>query len=365
MKNLRLIPLAGLFIISSSHADTIPVQNTTLNVTFDKRGIPSSLYIWDGLSGGESPDNPPLLGRNSLLCLSTSDTTNGACPVRPVWWANVPNPAQAGVIPLSFCSAQNKCKDINITAYHSISTSNRIYQSYVALVAVDNMKFTNKFYYIIPHSSLSELSPGIWKATLKQNLMQWDPYIFLNTWTADITLRVTDTGSQTIFFPAFPGGAPHVDLNLSNRPAGSNSTASGTANLDMCLYDGGITANNIAITFSDENKSAPGRNSGGFSVYRDGGSEGKAQDRIDYTVQVLNPLSGRAENVTNGSRIDWVGRAVSDFNRRQVIIPGVSGDKWCVYTPITLKTPPFVLADKAAGHYTGTLTVTYAPTTSG
>ncbi|MEN7463326.1 MULTISPECIES: CfaE/CblD family pilus tip adhesin, partial [Pantoea] len=54
-----------------------------------------------------------------------------------------------------------------------------------------------------------------------------------------------------------------------------------------------------------------------------------------------------------------------EFNRRQIIIPDVSGYQWCVYAPITQKTPFFILADKAAGHYTGTLRVPYVPTTSG
>ncbi|NIE54777.1 hypothetical protein F3J41_22415 [Pantoea sp. Ap-870] len=65
---------------------------------------------------------------------------------------------------------------------------------------------------------------------------------------------------------------------------------------------------------------------------------------------------------------DWlggVGWAAGEFNRRQIIIPDVSGYQWCVYAPITQKTPFFILADKAAGHYTGTLRVPYVPTTSG
>jgi len=69
----------------SSHADKIPMNNTILNVSFDKRRIPAKVIIWNALSGGESPSNPTLLVRNTLTCLSDSDTTYGACKTKPVY----------------------------------------------------------------------------------------------------------------------------------------------------------------------------------------------------------------------------------------------------------------------------------------
>jgi len=346
--------ISGL-TVAHTCAAAAPQQNSVINVSYDLRGIPSAIWIWNAVRGGDGSAAQDL---NTLTCLSATDTTYGACAVSP---SAAVSPAVA-TIPLRFCSATGSsvCKDLNLSAWRYYSGG-----QVVPWIAASTTIGYPRFFYQISQAALNSLTPGTWTATLKQNLYQWGPTEILNTWTANITLKVTNTGAQTIYFPAFPGGNPRINLNLNNRPGTvNNTTASGTATLDMCLYDGGLSANNIALTFKDEGKTATGRTSGYFSVYRDGGSAGSTSDRLDYKVMVLNPLTGSTYTVTNGTEIDWAGTAASSFRRRQVALPGVSGVSSCVPVPITLVTPSFTLSSKTSGHYTGTLSVIYAPTTT-
>lgn len=180
------------------------------------------------------------------------------------------------------------------------------------------------------------------------------------TWTARIVLNVKDLNSQVVYFPAFPYAVPQVELNLSNRPGtASNLTVRGSLSLDMCLYDGSNSASNrINVLFQDEGADAPGRPDGMFSVYRTGGDKPSQSDRVDYKVSVIDPTTGTSRTVSNATRISW-----SDTNRRnilrQVVLPGTSKVSLCVPAPITLTTPAFTLADKAAGRYTGRLKIIY------
>ncbi|WP_336796232.1 CfaE/CblD family pilus tip adhesin [Erwinia aphidicola] len=222
------------------------------------------------------------------------------------------------------------------------------------------------FTYRIAQSELAKLTtPGIWRATLRQDLWQWEgPQQYLNTWTASIVLTVTDLNNHQVYFPAFPYSTPSVDLNLNNLPGTSrNTAASGSASLDMCLYDGSNSSSNrVSMLFSDEGASATGRAPGLFSVYRTGADRAQAANRIDYRVSVINPTTGAAQAISNGTEITW-----TDTNRRniqrQVVLPGVPGVSLCVPAPIRLVTPEFNLADKAAGRYTGKLTIIYTPST--
>lgn len=184
------------------------------------------------------------------------------------------------------------------------------------------------------------------------------------SWTANIVLTVTDLNNQQVYFPAFPYSTPRVDLNLNNRPGTSkNTAASGSASLDMCLYDGSNSSSNrVNMLFSDEGAGATGRTAGLFSVYRSGADKTQAANRIDYQVSVINPTTGAAQAISNGTEISWTGTNRRNI-QRQVVLPGVPGASLCVPAPIRLVTPAFNLADKTAGHYTGKLTIIYTPST--
>ena len=338
-------------------------RNTTLTVKYDRMSVPSSLQIWGNLSGGSDDTAEDKWVRNTLVCQSTSDPTFGACNrTAPIWW-------QSGLssdanITLKF-TRDGASTSVNLTVVGLHNAVGGYCGSFPASSAFGCSPATSTaFTYTISQSELSKLTtPGVWRATLKQDLWQWaSPY--LNTWASNIVLTVTDLNNQQVYFPAFPYSTPRVDLNLNNRPGTSkNTAASGTASLDMCLYDGSNSSSNrVNMLFSDEGAGATGRAAGLFSVYRTGADKTQAANRIDYQVSVINPTTGAAQAISNGTEITWTNTNQRNI-QRQVVLPGVPGVSLCVPAPIRLITPAFNLADKAAGRYTGKLTIIYTPST--
>lgn len=346
-------------------------RNTTLTVKYDRMSIPSSLTIWDNLSGGRDDTDGQKWARNTLVCKSSSDSTFGACNrTAPVWFQNG-SPDDANITLKFTLDGTSTSINLNVIGLHryrfitpaSCVTTNT-YPASSAAGCGGLLEATNLFTFTISQGELAKLTtPGVWRATLKQDLWQWtSPYLY--TWTASIVLTVTDLNNQQVYFPAFPYSTPRVDLNLNNRPGTSkNTAASGTASLDMCLYDGSNSSSNrVSMLFSDEGASATGRSAGLFSVYRTGADKTQAANRIDYQVSVINPTTGAAQAISNGTEITWTGTNQRNI-QRQVVLPGVPGMSLCVPAPIRLVTPAFNLADKTAGHYTGKLTIIYTPST--
>jgi hypothetical protein len=348
-------------------------RNTTLTAKYDRMAVPSSLTIWDRLSGGRDDTNGQKWGRNTLVCQSTSDTSFGACNrTQPVWIQNG-SPGDANITLKFTLDGTSTSIDLSIVGRHDInwyspsscaSLGARNYPASNATGCSDSLEVTNLFTYTVSQSELAKLTtPGVWRATLKQDLWQWtSPYLY--TWTASIVLTVTDLNNQQVYFPAFPYSAPRVDLNLNNRPGTSkNTAASGSASLDMCLYDGSNSSSNrVSMLFRDEGEGATGRAAGLFSVYRTGADKTQAANRIDYQVSVINPTTGVPQAISNGTEITWSNTNQRNI-QRQVVLPGVPGVSLCVPAPIRLITPAFNLADKAAGRYTGKLTIIYTPST--
>lgn len=346
-------------------------RNTTLTATYDRMSVPTKLVVWDNLSGGWDDTDGNKWGQNTLVSLSATDATFGAGATEPKGW-NIA-PPQDWYVRLKFSlEGTSTSVDLLVRSSHTLtflSPASCIYGSpeYAASSASSChglLEGTNLFSYYIAQSELAKLTlPGVWTATLKQNLTKWYK-VHLNLWTASIRLTVTDLKSQQIYFPAFPGTAPRVNLNLSNRPGTqNNTTAAGSASLDMCLYDGSNSSSTqINMIFRDEGAAATGRAEGMFSVYREGGDKGQASNRLDYRVSVVNPTTGAVQGISNGTEIVWNNTNKRNI-QRQVVLPGVPGVSLCVPAPITLFTPTFKLADKAAGRYTGRLTVVYTPST--
>ncbi len=300
------------------------------------------------------------LGRNTLTCLSDSDSIYGSCQTKPTWPNNTPPSGWPSarkidkIITLKFCENGGQCKDLKLDAFHI---------GIAPYVAYGLDSSGNKFTYSLSQDELAQLTPGTWNATLKQNLYQWDPLVLLTTWSAKITLTVTDTGTQTIFFPSSPASSPVVNLNLNAAGSSAMSTVSGQNSIDMCLYDGSNSSSNrISLLLQDEGAPSPGRPGGQFSVYRDGADKTSPANRIDYAVSVLNPTTGAIQTVQNGNEIIWTNTNARNILRR-VSLPGVPGTSLCVPAPLTLTTPPFRLSDKSSGHYSGKLRIVYTPTT--
>lgn len=345
-------------------------QNTVINTTIDRMNLPKNLFIWDKVFGGHAvecdgrvacKDNDSI---NSLICQSTTEVAYGACPTRLFWDINS-SPWQFTVT-LRFTHTNGQTRNLKITSIKTRWGG----PSWTASAPLYNQGFTVS----IPSAELDKLSiPGAWRAGLIMSVRAWDNCsddingcLGFNRaiWYANITLNVKDNSNQQIYLPAFPTSNPVINLNLNTRPGASHgNSVSGRTSLDMCLYDGNDSASNrISLLLQDEGATAAGRPAGQFSIYRRGGDQSKASDRLDYQVSVINPTTGAAQQLANGSEISW-----SDTNRRniqrQVILPGISTPALCVPAPLTLTTPAFSMADKTAGDYTGTLRIIYTPST--
>ena len=348
-------------------------QDTKVNITFDRMSLPANIYIWERVFGGSTDSGECSNASNckdkdvinSLMCYSTTDPTNGACPVK-LFWANNSNSDNSKALTLRFTHSSGKTKDLRVTSVKGSGT----YSSWVAGAPLSSSGFNT----YISASELNKLSDvGVWRAELKMQVKAWDycgndfigcPGFLRANWKANIILKVTDNGNQQIYLPAFPTSAPVINLNLNTRPgAGSRKSVSGSTNLDMCLYDGNNSASNrISLLLQDEGGTATGRPDGQFSIYRKGGDQSKASDRLDYQISVINPTTGAVQDIFNGKEIIW-----SDTNRRNiqrpVVLPGGGAPALCVPAPLTLTTPAFSMADKTAGDYTGKLRIIYTPTT--
>ncbi|KUR05460.1 phage tail protein [Enterobacter bugandensis] len=359
-------------------------RNSSVGISFDRMAPPARFDIWIHESGGYDAADPQKWGRNALTCESRTNTTNGACMNAPVWWTS--NPAAPYAINLRFTHAlTGKTVDIKVYGDHYIFSKNNVF-TYASFVVwgSDTIADWNRepyFDFYIVKSELDKLAlPGIWTATLKQNLRQWDKgscngdpnnmnigcpgFITLAKWQANIRIEVVDPGNQQIYLPAFPHSTPIVNLNLTNfpgRPGGSEIQGENT--LDMCLYDGkNSTSTRAYLRFEDDGLPSDGRAEGAFSIRRRGGSQTDARDRLDYQVSVTHPVTGATETVANGKTVVWQGTNDPQY-LRQVVLPGGRESVLCIPAPIILKTPAFAASSKNAGDYTGTLRVIYTPST--
>lgn len=347
-----LLSALSLCFVLPANAAFPTTETTAFSATYDASSVPSSLYIWDAQTKGSGSEAKNV----AMVCQSTTDTTHGACPDSPVWASAMAD----GKLTLRFVQDYtNAQRDIVVSNRRWNGGPNRPVWNTIHSQA----QIAPVFFYFISQADLRDLTGGVWRATLIMNYYNNNTSLG-TTWTANIVLTVTDLNSQQLYFPEFPYAAPQVDLNLSNRPGTANNhSASGSVSLDMCLYDGSNgTSERIDILFQDEGSDAPGRPDGMFSVYRMGGNKSSQADRLDYQVSVIDPTTGTSQTVSNGKEISW-----SNTNRRnilrQVVLPGRSGVSLCVPAPITLTTPVFALADKAAGRYTGRLKIIYTPST--
>ncbi|WP_417878289.1 CfaE/CblD family pilus tip adhesin [Vibrio sp.] len=346
--------------------------NRAYSLTFDRAGAPQD-YVFMRYESSGTPYNWPESipsNVNAMVCGSDSDSTNGACETNASENSSFPYLASYYTlttdygqdIRLRFTEQSTKLiKEIIVKGYLGNGCSAQ-YFSYYSGCKGDN---SASLYLHILGEQLKLLTGGTWEATLKlYQRNSKNSSVNLGTWTINLTINVTDTGSQQIYFPRFNTASPVVNLNLNNRPGtGNNLTASGSSSLDMCLYDGSnSTSRQISLIFSDEGSPASNRAAGQFSVYRRGADKSQEANRLDYEVTVINPVTGASQKVSNGTEIVWQNTNQRNI-QRQVVLPGVPGVSLCVPAPITLRTPSFSLSNKNAGFYTGQLKIIYTPTT--
>lgn len=371
-------------------ADEVAPSSHDFNVevTMDKASIPSSVIIFDNIFGGMSSSsgsgNSGDVNKNrnnTLTCYTRTDPSNGACPINPYWGNGLSGGGAIfdGKLVLRFSNEKTgKTVDLTLNGVKQVlSTLKLSLWNAASYPSGKPITFSLK----IDRSELLKLTPGKWNAHLimyptkwvrdcpgpgKNQASQGCSGSRLGSWNSNISLTITDYGTQQIYFPEYGASTPLVDLGLRIKKFGDRTAmADAHRTIDMCLYDGSNSSSNqISLLFTDEGKQAPGRKTGEFSIYAPGTST-DPDKRLDYNLSVINPLTGGAQTVKNGEPIIWTGVSADDgkVKTKLVNLPGVNGLAQCVPAPLTFRVPEFKISSKSQGRYSGTLKVVYTPTT--
>lgn len=353
-----LLLLFSALTITSAKAERVEPtgRDTPVTATFDKSSPPSQIDIWKDESGGYDTTNPRLWVRNSWVCLSSSNPENGQCKTAPTWCSY-----NAESIPLLFREKRSHLTQIiNISGSHTVGA----YGTFRSDSGCSGgSTYETKVNFKIAAEELAKFQTGgIWQAEFKVVLTQWDPEVKLADWAAHITLNVTDNNNQQIYLPEFGDAAPLVNLNMRPLPGTGINKVSviGSANVDVCLYDGyNANSNTFMLTLNDDFTGQGTRSGIDFSIVRQGGNVNDARDRIDYSVKILNPDTNTMQTVTRATQINFT--KIQQAHIRQVHLPGIPEPVICVPAPLELNTGLFEVNSKNAGQYRGTLQLNFTP----
>lgn len=354
-------------------------RNDQVTEYFDKQSPPSQIDIWINESAGYDEENAKKWGRNVLVCKSDVDPKNGQCSTKPN------NSGRQGVtsIPIEFIEKRSQLRVVlNLSGFHTFNWTanpdcyfdNKYYVYTTAeTTCYDIYQDETLFSVYLLQSEIEKLPVGgVWEAQLLTNIIQWNSQNSVATWSAKITLNMSDINNQAIYFPGFGGGQgkdaqPHADLNLRPLPGGDRQILgrlSGSTTLDMCLYDGyGSNSHQFQVQFSEPSEypaDPAGRNPGQFSVYNDNEDRSKVGNRIDYDVKMYFPGSNSFQTVVNGQTYTLDNINTDDI-RAVRLASNISNAVLCVPTPLQITTPAFNITDKINGHYTGKIRVIFTP----
>ncbi|WP_439212465.1 CfaE/CblD family pilus tip adhesin [Duffyella gerundensis] len=362
--NFMISSLAFVFSLQVAHAD-LTVGDLTKDVihTADRGITPTDdLNVFDGESGSYKTDLINFGRYMKWLCLSSSSPVSGACET-----AQTPNPAIPSVVQLEFTELRS-----NVKATVNLHGSKRQYSSFNGLYCGGKVRMnwghthlceTNpdavKLFLFIPRTEIAKLPfGGIWQATLK--LRTGGLYeAYHGTWTANITLHVSDNNNISIYFPQFDSATSQVDLKLHTipTPATPGGEMRGQANLDMCLYDGfNAQSSRYQVTLTDD-QSVSGRPGGAFSVFRDNQPSTDARRRVDYHASLR--YNGRDIALPNNEVVTLEG--INQAEVRPVRLPAIPQPVYCTPAPLSLLTPAFSHISKENGSYGGRLRVIFTP----
>lgn len=271
------------------------------------------------------------MGRNTLTCESRTDTAYGACVTSPVWWTS--NSAAPYAINLRFTHAlSSKTVDIKVNGDHYIFIRNKVftYASYVARGS-DTIADWNRepyFDFYIVKSELDKLAlPGIWTATLKQNLRQWDSadcggnwndvnvgcpgYLTIARWQANIRIEVVDPGNQQIYLPAFPHSTPIVNLNLTNFPGRPGGSEIQEKIRWICACTMVKTAPAPAPTFGLRTTDSPQRAVLKVRFQSGDAEEARPMRETVSTIRSLSPIPSQAQQTSSLTVKPWSGKGLT------------------------------------------------------
>ncbi|QKW55407.1 CfaE/CblD family pilus tip adhesin [Stenotrophomonas sp. NA06056] len=364
-------------------------KNTEVKLTFDRASAVGNLNVyWRAVAAVKPGYYTSAQGGYTqvhFLCLSETDSTSGACPT------SSQGSGRYGSTPITLKFTERRSRiSVDLIATGTITrifseTGNPACDSFVTSTSwalngagatycdAPGRPYINgtSINVVLPSAQLKRIpTGGEWSAQLVLNGKPWASSPPTVKWVAYIDLTVTDKGNIQAFLPQFPTGKARVDLNLRAQPLpAAGSRVTGLATIDLCLYDGyNSNSSSFQLTFKDALPRG-GRLPEQFSVVRKADplspapDQNNPSDRIDYTVEMSGPALGSGKPgvrpLVNGETFTMT--SIGDANIRAVRIPQVITPVVCTPTPLTLTAVPFNQLDKRAGHYEGTLSVVFTP----
>ncbi len=351
-------------------------RNDTVEATRDRGAPLGDVVIFDDVSGGYDTSDYAKWSRNSWTCRSTTDTSTGACATQPAWQLG----GGSTVIKLSFKEAKTgatavlnlqglawsvfhrDCNNNLIQAHKGVQKAIEIATSSYWLHCPGIGSDGTVLSVTIPAAELKKLpSGGEWNANLALNLRAWERTTLptLAVFEAAIKLNVTDKNNIQVYLPEFTTATPVVDLKLRTLPNGSRMA--GTANVDMCLYDGYNSQSTWFDVSATDGLTIDRRDKGRYSVLLDADRSGAYASRVDYNVSLT--YAGKKIDLRNNETVRLQG--VNNSAGRSVSLPGISVPVVCTPTPLTLETPEFQSVWKRPGTYSNKLTIMFTPSSAG
>ncbi len=327
-----------------------------VNTTLDLSSPPEKVAIWDGAKtfSGTLPDGYNI-SHMYLTCLSGTDATNGACAVNKVTWGG-----PGDDVKLKFIEERTHISRI-LTIHGWLNTPCGPTGD-IANVASGCSYWVQPKVYIFS-DQLKKLFGGIWKAQLKLQVGEYggragSDHGLINAYvSADVTLHLTDNNHIRIWFPQFHGSTANVVMPVMPAFWGLNKPSQVSAEkvVETCLYDGySSNSKSFEVTFNS-NYTDPTTQE--FLLQNSSESTSKS---LHYQVIASPPgQPGTMQRLNPGVTQTYNG--INTAGIRQVMIPGLQTPVACVPWPIRIKLLPFDLSRQAAGHYSGTLSVTFTP----
>ncbi|EBM4325288.1 hypothetical protein D0B42_25305, partial [Salmonella enterica] len=202
---------------------------------------------------------------------------------------------------------------------------------------------------------------GVWKAHMKLNVAQWhNPHwgILPNTfWESDITLDITDDSNIRIWLPQFHGSTANVVMPVipAYHALHQPGQVSAEKIVETCLYDGySSNSRRFEVTLNSDHTDPVTQD---FLLQNMSDPTGKP---LHYQVIASPPgQPGTMQHLKPGVTQTYTG--INTTAIRLVMMPGLQTPAACVPWPVKIKLLPFDLSRQPAGHYSGTLSLTFTP----
>ena len=357
--------LAWLVVAAAAAAQPLPATDPAgihvhpISLALDRAALPASVPLLPpGTVLGFDPDLQRGLGQIHLTCRSATEASRGRCAMADTAHAG---PGATDIVLRLVERRSGQSAEITVSgtlrrlfadprcAHDAAATLERPLTTRLGASCGGSGPVGTLATLALPAAGLSGLIAGHWQGELMLDL-RTDAHaaaVATHVWPIDLTL--IDRDAAAIYFPALDSTSPEVQLPLRHDPLAG--TVSGSARVDMCLYDGlGALGEALGITVRQIGRPSPAGT--GFSLWHHDGGTDTAR-RLDYAVT----LEFEGARLPMGNGAEQTLRGIDTTRLRAVLLPGMRQPVHCVPTPLELTAAPVPIAGKRAGTYSGELRI--------